>query len=173
MGVTDAPRGGRASRTPMEQQTVSITERLQKATKLFLDTAPVIYFVEENERYLPLVEIVFDLLDNGLLIAVTSPVTLAECLVIPYRMGKSELRQSFVDLITSGSNTEFAALDQKVAEKAAELRAKYNLTLTDAFQVAAALTQGCDAFLTNDVTLKRVTELDMIVLDEMEFGETA
>ncbi len=74
---------------------------------------------------------------------------------------------------TRGSNTAFAILDQKVAEKAAELRAKYNLTLTDAFQVGVALNQSCDAFLTNDVTLKRVTELDVIVLDEMQTNETA
>jgi predicted nucleic acid-binding protein len=40
--------------------------------------------------------------------------------------------------------------------------------LTDAFQVAVAIASGCDAFLTNDIALKRVTELGVIVLDEME-----
>lgn len=54
------------------------------------------------------------------------------------------------------------------AERAAELRAHYNLTLTDAFQIAAALTAGCDAFPTNDAALKRVTELTVLVLDELE-----
>lgn len=46
----------------------------------------------------------------------------------------------------------------------------YNLQLPDALQVAIALTSNCDAFLTNDVTLKRVTELKIIVVRELELG---
>jgi predicted nucleic acid-binding protein len=52
--------------------------------------------------------------------------------------------------------------------RAAELRARYNLTLTDAFQVACALDAGCEAFLTNDFGLKRVTEIQVIVLDALD-----
>jgi predicted nucleic acid-binding protein len=40
--------------------------------------------------------------------------------------------------------------------------------LTDALQIAVALEAGCEAFLTNDRTLKRVTELRVLVLDELE-----
>jgi predicted nucleic acid-binding protein len=53
-----------------------------------------------------------------------------------------------------------------MACKAAELRARYNLTLDDAFQVAVCPVSGCDAFLTNDSELKRVSEINAIVLDE-------
>jgi hypothetical protein len=35
-------------------------------------------------------------------------------------------------------------------------------------KVAAALAAGCNAFLTNDLGLKRVTELPILVLDELE-----
>lgn len=55
-----------------------------------------------------------------------------------------------------------------IYKKAADLRARYNLSLTDAFQVAVAIASNCDTFLTNDIALKRVTELGMIVLDEIE-----
>jgi predicted nucleic acid-binding protein len=55
-----------------------------------------------------------------------------------------------------------------MGRRAAELRARYNLSLTDAFQIAVALQSGCDAFLTNDMTLKRVSELSVVVLEEME-----
>jgi predicted nucleic acid-binding protein len=48
------------------------------------------------------------------------------------------------------------------------LRARYNLTLTDAFQLAVAIQTECDAFLTNDIDLKRVTEIPIIVLSEVE-----
>jgi predicted nucleic acid-binding protein len=154
----------------MERPILKLSERLQTVTRLLLDTAPVIYYVEGNERYLPLVQMVFDHLDAGLLTAITSPITLAECLVIPYRLKNADLRQAFTELITSGSGAEFTPLDHDQAVRAAELRATYNLSLADAFQVAIALTTNCDAFLTNDIALKRVTEIDVIVLDETEAG---
>ncbi len=147
---------------------MKIVDRLRNVTRLFLDTAPVVYFVEENARYLPIVENVFLMLDDGQLTAVTSPVTLAECLVVPLRANRSDLAQAFTDLITMGNHTVFVSIDQETAQKAAELRAKYNLTLTDAFQAASALVAGCEAFLTNDATIKRVTELNVIALDEVE-----
>jgi predicted nucleic acid-binding protein len=62
----------------------------------------------------------------------------------------------------------FFPIDEVVADKAAELRARYNLTLTDAFQLAVAIRAECDAFLTNDSDLKRVKEIPVIVLSEAD-----
>jgi len=144
------------------------TDRLQAVKRLFLDTAPVIYFVEKNDRYLALLRAVFDTIDQGAIVAVTSPVTLAECLIVPYRLGQTQLLQAFEDLIVNGDNTVFVVIDDETARRAAELRAKYNLTLTDTIQLATALTADCDSFLTNDMALKRVAELNVIVLDDTE-----
>jgi len=99
--------------------------------------------------------------------AVTSAVTLAECLVHPYRHHDLALAQKFRDVITGSVNTRYVGVDA-VAEQAAELRARYNLTLTDAFQIAAAQAANCDALLTNDGALKRVSGLTVLVLDELE-----
>ena len=55
-----------------------------------------------------------------------------------------------------------------IADAAAELRARYNLRMPDALHVAAALSTSCDALLTNDARLKRVQELPILVLDELE-----
>jgi predicted nucleic acid-binding protein len=55
-----------------------------------------------------------------------------------------------------------------VVEQAAELRARLNLSLTDALQAASAIAAGCDAFLTNDHPLARVTGLRVLVLDDLE-----
>ena len=136
--------------------------------RLFLDTAPVIYFVEINPTYLARVQSAFDLIDAGELTAVTSPITLAECLIHPYRLGLADVAQSFTDVIVNGENTLFAPVEQETAERTAELRARYNLGLADAFQVATALITGCDAFLTNDDSLKRITEIRILVVDDFE-----
>ena len=58
---------------------------LENVRSIFLDTAPVIYFVEKNEQFLSSVKTVFGLIDDGRLVAITSPITVAECLVQPYR----------------------------------------------------------------------------------------
>jgi predicted nucleic acid-binding protein len=147
---------------------MKIEEALAGIGSIFLDTAPVIYYVENNPRYDDLVKEIFARIDNGSLEAVTSPVTLSECLVAPYLLGLTALRQDFVDLIVSGRNTAFMHISLDSALRAAELRARYNLTLLDALQVSVALTAGCDAFLTNDIMLRRVTELRVLVLDDME-----
>jgi predicted nucleic acid-binding protein len=150
---------------------VSIAEHLQGVSKLFLDTAPVIYFVERNPQYLPYVRVVFEHIRDRLLTAVTSPVTLAECLVRPYRLGQTELQQEFIDLMTGIEGIEFVEIDQTLALQAAQIRARYNLQLPDAFQIAVALAAGCEAFLTNDVIFRRVTELQVLVLDDFDTAE--
>ena len=139
---------------------------LQGINRLFLDTSPIVYYVEENTNYVAAVEGIFDQLDTGALTGVISAVTLAECLVMPLRQDRQELKQAFLDLLLHSDSLIFISLDDNVAIQAADLRARYNLPLADAFQAAAALVAGCDAFLTNDVMLKRVVELNVIVLGE-------
>jgi predicted nucleic acid-binding protein len=147
---------------------VKLSEALRDVERLFLDTAPVIYYVEKNPLYLDTVMPFFDRIDIGQVTAVTSPVTLAECLVMPYRLGRVQLQRDFEDLIVYGYNTVFVPLDHENARYAAELRARYNITLSDAIQVAVALSAGCEAFLTNDGLLSRVREVRVLVLNELE-----
>jgi predicted nucleic acid-binding protein len=149
---------------------MKISIALQNVTRLFLDTAPIIYLIEKNPSYFDRVEAIFERIDNGQIKAVTSPVTLAECLVQPIRQGLTQLQQDFIDAVVSGPNTSFVRLDQQTGEIAAQLRARYNLRLPDALQIAAALGNSCDAFLTNDAQLKRVTELQILVIDDLQVG---
>jgi predicted nucleic acid-binding protein len=58
-------------------------------------------------------------------------------------------------------------VDRHVARAAAQLRAKYNVSPPDALQVAASLSFGAKAFLTNDKRLARLQGLiNVIVFDE-------
>lgn len=147
---------------------MKLVKQLEKIGVIFLDTAPVIYFVEQNPEFASKVQGVFERLDEGKLTAVVSPITLAECLVLPYKQKKSDIAQVFTELLANGESVLFYPIDEVIADKAADLRARYNLTLTDAFQLAIAIQAECDAFLTNDTDLKRVTEIPTIVLSETE-----
>ena len=113
-------------------------------------------------------QVVFSYLDERKFTAVVSPITLSECLVVPYRLNKPEVARAFTDLLVNSESVLFYPIDEMTADKAADLRARYHLTLTDAFQLAIAIQAECNAFLTNDSDLKRVTEIPVIVLSEAE-----
>ena len=145
-----------------------IDDALRGVSKLFLDTAPVIYYVEQHPKYVAVVNEIFERVDRGDVRAALSPVTLAECLVVPYRTGLVPLQQGFLDIATNGVNTEMLLIDYNIGREATELRARYNLGLLDALQVASALDAGCEALLTNDTGLNRVVELRVIVVEALE-----
>src|SRR4051794_27284922 len=142
---------------------MKVVDAIRGLNSLFLDSAPVIYFVENNPEYIRIVDPIFALLDSGAITAVSSVVTLAECLVSPLRLNLRSQVQLFTKMLAHSSRTRFVQLGQAEAETAADLRARYNLRLPDALQVAAALSAGCDALLTNDGGFRRVTELRVLV----------
>src|SRR5947209_2709275 len=151
----------------MEAHAMKVPDAIRSVTRLFLDTSPVIYYVERHPRYVAVVDDIFNRIDAGTLPAVTSPVTLVECLVVPCRLGQASVQKDFTDLIVNGQGITFVPVESVIACRAAELRASYNLALADACQIATALAAGCDAFLTNDLGLKRVQEITILVLDEL------
>lgn len=136
--------------------------------RAMLDTAPVIYLVEGNPTYLAVMEAIGTLLRSSNIEVITSPVTLAECLVHPCRLADAARRQVFVNTITRGRNTRLHAITGAEGAPAADLRAKYNLELADALQVAVAITSGCDALLTNDRHLARITEVRVLLVSDLE-----
>ena len=145
-----------------------LSEALSNVSTLFLDTALIIYFVERNPHFFITVKGFFEHIDAGSIEAVTSPITLSECLVIPHRQDNLQLQQDFQELIVYGQHTRFVNINHSIGVRAAQLRAVYNYTLPDVLQLATALESGCDAFLTNDKTLSNTAEIKVIVLDDIE-----
>ncbi|MBW4613738.1 MAG: PIN domain-containing protein [Desmonostoc vinosum HA7617-LM4] len=142
-----------------------ISDALARVSRLFLDTAPVIYFVERNPQFVDLVDPIFDRLEADIT-AVASGITLSECLVGAIRLGLVDLEQAFVDALQQ-EQVVFVEINAAIAREAAKIRVRYNLQLPDALQVAAAIIAGCEAFLTNDAAFKRVTELRILVVGEL------
>ncbi|MBG1262013.1 type II toxin-antitoxin system VapC family toxin [Nostoc commune] len=144
---------------------MKISDALAGVSRLFLDTAPVIYFVERNPKFVDLVDPIFDRLEADIT-AVASGITLSECLVGAIRLGLVDLEQAFVDVLQH-DEVVFVEINAAIAREAARIRVRYNLQLPDALQVAAALMVGCEALLTNDAAFKRVTELSVLVVGEL------
>jgi predicted nucleic acid-binding protein len=145
---------------------VKIEAALMDVTRLCLDTAPVVYLVERNPTFFDVVSAVFERVDEAQLRAVAS-ITLSECLVGAYRMNQPRAAANFAQCLTQGE-TDFVQISAAIGDRAAQIRVKYNFKLMDALQIATAIASGCDAFLTNDAKSKRVTELRVLVVGELE-----
>lgn len=134
--------------------------------KVFLDTSPVVYYLENNEVYYPAMKKF--LLKHDCCDLVTSAVTVTEYLTYPYRQNNTEAADAFYAFI-DGMDMEIRSIDKAVADKAAWIRAEYRFFRTmDALQLATACITGCDLFLTNDKQLRQFKEVRCITVDELE-----
>ena len=106
---------------------ISVSKALEDVQRLFFDTAPLIYFVEENVTYIERVKAILEILDKRSFAGFTSVVTLTEILPLPIRTGNVALIQKHHDLLLHSQNLSLIKVDIAVAMQAAELRAKYNL----------------------------------------------
>jgi predicted nucleic acid-binding protein len=143
------------------------SRRLAKAKVIGLDTPIFIYFLEANERYGPLVQITINGIEKGKWQGVTSTITLMGITVRPWQLGREMAAREYEAVLVHFPNLTVVDVDRNVARAAAQLRARYNVSPPDALQVAASLSFGASAFLTNDKRLSKLQEMiDVIVLDD-------
>ena len=134
--------------------------------KIFLDTSPIVYYLENNELYYPKMKRFWKIYEECDYI--TSAVTIAEYLVYPYQQNNLKLINAFY-AFADGMDIEIKSIDKAIAEKAAQIRAEYKFFKTmDALQLATACLSGCDLFLTNDKQLRQFKEIKCITIEELE-----
>ena len=121
-----------------------------------VDTAVFIYFMEEDPRFLPLIEPLFGEADAGARELVTSALTLLEVLVVPYRVGDRLLADRYEQLLTRSRGIRVIDLSRDQLRDAAQLRAATGVKTPDALQLVAAIGSGCSAFVTNDRRIPNV-----------------
>ena len=129
-----------------------------------LDTAPLIYFIEENAAYIETVRFFFEAMDRGDFLVVTSTVTLLEVLVHPFRSNNRKVAAEYRDILLNSKLT-ILEVSTSIAEQAAQLRAAHNIRTPDAIQVSAALSAGASHFLTNDIRLPEIPSIQILSLD--------
>lgn len=132
--------------------------------KIFLDTSPIVYYLENNELYYPSMKKFWKEYENC--DYVTSAVTVTEYLTYPYQQNNLKLINAFYAFV-DGMDIEIKNIDKAIAEKAAHIRTEYSFFKTmDALQLATACLSGCDLFLTNDKQLKQFKEIMCITVEE-------
>ncbi len=135
--------------------------------RVYLDTAPIIYYLENNAQYRDKMKHFFEMCLDRKIQIVTSVITVEEYLVFPYASGKMEFVDNFRRFIDY-MNIEVVEIDDQTAEQAAELRGRLKyVRAMDALQIAAAVVSRCDMFFTNDKQLRQETEIPCITMDDL------
>ena len=124
-------------------------------TRIYLDTAPVIYTVEQMAPFASIVDA--RLAARGV-IRLASDLTRLECRVKPIQDGNTALLNDYDEYFASNLS-EIVLLSREVLDRATEIRAQYGFKTPDAIHLGAAVIANCDVFLTNDHRLDRFTEL--------------
>ena len=74
---------------------LNLKAALDGISKLYVDSAPLIYYVEEHFAFVDKMEYILYLVENTSLEAVSSVLTLSEVLVAPVRTGAHHLAQRY------------------------------------------------------------------------------
>ncbi len=134
---------------------------------VFFDTSPFIYLVENSPKYYYKVsEFIVDQRASEIFL-VTSVLTLAEFEVNPKKTKNLKPIEDFKRVI-EGFYFRVLDITGEIADRSSTLRAKYSfLKSIDALQLASALSVSCRRFLTNDFKLKRIEELEILIIEEL------
>lgn len=152
---------------------MKISMALADVALLGVETAPFIYFVERNPIYVDRVRAIFQYIAARNLRVASSAITLTEVLVMPIQTGHVRYQSEYREMLLNTDGITTFAVSPEIAEKAAHLRAQYKLRTPDALHVATAIQAGCDAFLTNDSGIRRVTDIRVLLLDDLELDDAA
>ncbi len=136
--------------------------------KIFLDTTPIIYFLDADINFAEKVEQLFEEFIEKKCSMATSTITCTEYLTYPYRTRNTEKINVFFEFLTD-CNVQIHPIDISIAKKAAQIRARFkDFKAMDCLQLATACLQQCDLFLTNDKQLRQFDELKCMVIDDFK-----
>lgn len=134
--------------------------------RIFLDTSPIIYFIEDHPKYGQVLVDLLKSVDSEQIRLFTSTLTLMEVLVQPLRFHRHDLVEQYKLILTTSDAITMINMDILIAVEAAKIRAKYNFKTPDSIQLATAINCQADYFFTNDKSLRH-DNLSVVILDSL------
>jgi len=133
--------------------------------RLFLDTCILIYFLEDHKEFGRSAKEIFERVEEGLIQAEISVLTMTELLTGSYRVKNDLLALEYHALLYHFPNLKIIDINLDIAVEAARIRAEYNFAVPDSLLLASALYTGADAFITNDQKLFQFPELAVLKIN--------
>ncbi len=143
-----------------------LVNELRKYSRIALDTNTLIYLLERHPFYGPEVKEVFELIEKGVCLGITSTLLMTEILTKPLKEGACDLYHRYLVFFHAFPNLIIKDVTQNISIGAAKLRARYNLKTPDAIFLATALDEEAEAFITNDARLENIANLNVIIISK-------
>jgi predicted nucleic acid-binding protein len=105
----------------MGQASVKISGALEGIQRLYTETAPLIYYVEENPTYVARMDAIIEAIEDRPIEAVSSVITLTEVLTHPRKLGNARLEQAYRDILLNSRGFRLLSITSRIAESAADL----------------------------------------------------
>lgn len=136
------------------------------SSRVYLDTAPLIYSVEKHADYWPTLRAFWLTVRKDAIEVITSNLTLLETIVKPTKENDQRLVQAYTKLLTV-SEIELFEITTQILTDAARLRALQNFKTPDAIHAATAIAASCGYFVTNDPNFRRLSDIEVVILDDL------
>ena len=131
---------------------------------VYVDSSVLIYTVQRHVEFLPQLRPFWYAVRKGALRAVSSELTIMECLDAPLRDDVADVLEAF-EGVFSGDDISFRPVSRNVLRGAARLRAANpTLKTPDAIHLATAQETSALTVLTNDKGLRSVPQTSVTVL---------
>jgi predicted nucleic acid-binding protein len=144
-----------------------VSDALNGVTKLGIDANVFLSIIGNEMVLIPFCLPFIQSITNKEIKGIASIIVLTECLTKPYKDNDGAKENRTLSLLEGTDNLSLILVTDAIAKRAAWLRADYNLRTPDALHVATAIESGCEAFLTNDLKLARITEIRVIILSSI------
>ncbi len=130
-----------------------------------VDTNIFIYQFQAHPKYSPLTNQLFLLLERKKVELKTSFISLIEVLSFSRLIDKKDLSKSYETFLLHTDNLKIIYSTLTISKKTIFLRKKYQLSIPDCLQIASAWEEKSKLFITNDEKLKKVNEVEVVILD--------
>ncbi|MEJ7687081.1 MAG: type II toxin-antitoxin system VapC family toxin [Variovorax sp.] len=170
MAAAPAMKSPRKLRQRKSATSANLWGGLQEGDLVVVDSAPLIYLLDDHPDFAPLFEGLFELQAQGKLQIAISTIAMAEVLAGPLKQGQDVLAKRYQ---TALAGFDVVRVSQEIAVTAARIRATAGLRLPDALQAATTLEIGAAALVTHDRDFSRLTGMRVILGDTVHQGPGA
>lgn len=140
-------------------------KNLSQINKIGLDVNIILYYLHQDKS--------FGKQSLKLLTAtetktkIISALVYTEAFVYVFEDDDESLVKKQLKALESIPKLQIIVPTKQICLTAAQLRAAYKLKTPDAIHLATAIDSGCDAFITNDSNLKKVQEITVLTLRDI------
>lgn len=146
---------------------IKLKTLLKKYSVIGLDSQIFIYHFENNPVFKPLTMTLFNLMEQGKIIGVTSILSILEIIVKPKEKQEHHIVNEYKFLLNTFPNLVVGKVDEDVIDLAASLKANYSCDTTMAIQLATAKLYDATCFITNKQNLKKIQEIKVIIISDI------